>query len=150
MLEQWAIELCQTVMGDRLQAYGYELSGAASLADEHLEEYGAVVAKRRRQLEEEREHDRSILDVQPVADTPIVHPQQERIRALEGHVATLEQQVSKVTRDRNSQKAKLDRVLSSRAWHLTKPLHAVRKALPGDQHNWSAGTAPVEAGLSRS
>lgn len=126
-LERWEVELCDAVMREHLEAYGYELSGADAPAEEHLEEYRQVVEKRHRQLEKERNKDLAVVDRQPVADTPAVGSYRERITVLEGNVATLEDQVRTITSDRNAQKAQLDRMFRSRAWRLTKPLRKARQ-----------------------
>jgi LPS sulfotransferase NodH len=46
-LEPWELALCETVLGDRLAAAGYELSGAPRAAREHLSAYRSAAAKRR-------------------------------------------------------------------------------------------------------
>lgn len=46
-LERWEVSLGEAVMGDRLLAYGYELSGAPWPPARHLARYAAVTAHRR-------------------------------------------------------------------------------------------------------
>jgi hypothetical protein len=46
-LEPWEISLCETVLGDRLRAYGYELSGAPRASMSRLAAYERVATRRR-------------------------------------------------------------------------------------------------------
>ena len=46
-LEPWEIELCETVLGDRLAGLGYELTGAARAARGHVAAYRRVAMRRR-------------------------------------------------------------------------------------------------------
>ncbi|MCA2224385.1 sulfotransferase family protein [Nonomuraea aurantiaca] len=46
-LEDWEISLCEQVLGDRLEANGYELSGAPAAAKEHLVTCHKTMQKRR-------------------------------------------------------------------------------------------------------
>ena len=46
-LEPWEVSLCETVLGERLTALGYELSGAPRAAREHLNTYRATASRRR-------------------------------------------------------------------------------------------------------
>jgi Sulfotransferase family len=46
-LEPWEIALCETVMGGRLRAFGYELSGASRPSPRQLARYGRVDGMRR-------------------------------------------------------------------------------------------------------
>jgi hypothetical protein len=46
-LEPWEIELCETVLGDRLADLGYELTGAARAARGHVAAYRRVALRRR-------------------------------------------------------------------------------------------------------
>jgi hypothetical protein len=43
----WEIELCETVLGERLTANGYELTGARRAGREHVAAYHAVAVRRR-------------------------------------------------------------------------------------------------------
>ncbi|GLY73098.1 sulfotransferase family protein [Actinoallomurus iriomotensis] len=46
-LEPWERELCETVMNERLRAYGYEPAEAARPATRHLARYATITAHRR-------------------------------------------------------------------------------------------------------
>ncbi|MFC3984189.1 sulfotransferase family protein [Streptosporangium jomthongense] len=46
-LEPWEISLCETVLGERLTANGYELSGAPVAGRSHVDACASVAAKRR-------------------------------------------------------------------------------------------------------
>ncbi|MFI7450592.1 sulfotransferase family protein [Nonomuraea sp. NPDC049714] len=46
-LDAWEIALCEHVLGERLEAHGYELTGAAPAAKEHLAACQKTMAKRR-------------------------------------------------------------------------------------------------------
>jgi Sulfotransferase family len=46
-LEPWEISLCETIMGSRLRALGYELSGAQRSSAAHLTRFARVAALRR-------------------------------------------------------------------------------------------------------
>nr|PZN47305.1 MAG: sulfotransferase [Actinomycetota bacterium] len=47
-LEPWEVSLCETVLGERLTALGYELSGAPRASREHVSKYRAAAWRRRR------------------------------------------------------------------------------------------------------
>jgi hypothetical protein len=46
-LEPWEVQLCEHALGDRLQAYGYELSGAGRPSAKVLAQYARTVASRK-------------------------------------------------------------------------------------------------------
>jgi hypothetical protein len=46
-LDAWEIALCEHVLGERLEAHGYELTGAAPAAKEHLAAFQKTMSKRR-------------------------------------------------------------------------------------------------------
>jgi hypothetical protein len=46
-LDPWEISLCEDILGERLAANGYELSGAPKATREHVNAYKAAAAKRR-------------------------------------------------------------------------------------------------------
>ncbi|MDH2423870.1 sulfotransferase [Sphaerisporangium sp. TRM90804] len=57
-LEPWEISLCETVLGRRLRAYGYELSDAGPASSRHLLTYRRVAAKRALSTVRQRSRDR--------------------------------------------------------------------------------------------
>lgn len=122
-LEPWELELCEAVMSDKLQHYGYELSGAAPPAAEHLEEYHHVDAEQRRKLRRKRKRDEAKTDTQPVADMAATEAaKQRRITVLENRVASL-------TAERDELRSRLDRTLRSRSWRWTQPLRTIDRTI---------------------
>lgn len=73
-LQPWQVELCEAVMGGRLRAHGYPVSGASRPAAEHLLRYARVNAGRRlahsRFLLADRWH--RLRDPYPLAVQPLV------------------------------------------------------------------------------
>ncbi|WP_182879663.1 sulfotransferase family protein [Microbispora sp. H10949] len=57
-LESWEISLCEEVLGERLTAYGYELSGARRADRDHVGAYKAAVSKRRAARQRKYNRDR--------------------------------------------------------------------------------------------
>jgi hypothetical protein len=57
-LEPWEISLCEAVMGGRLRAFGYDLSGAPRPSAAHLSRYAVVAARRQGAARKRRAGDR--------------------------------------------------------------------------------------------
>lgn len=115
-------------MGDRLRELGYDLTGAAPPADEHLDAYRRLARKRRRRLRRRREADEARVDSWPVRDmSPGEAMQRQRVRALEQRVATLEATAGSLTRQRDAARTELARLRRSRSWRWTCPLRAWRR-----------------------
>lgn len=122
-LELWELQLCEAVMGERLQEFGYELTGAAAPADEHLINYRTADQKRRSFLDKERNKDLAVRDIQPVVDM-----------ALADQVTELQRQVNALAKDRDIAQAKLEKVLGSRTWRWTNPARTVVRTVNRRKH----------------
>jgi hypothetical protein len=128
------LRACETIMADRLHDRGYELSGAGPASDEQLEAYARLDAERDRRLRRQHANDRERTYPWPVADTAgseqwIGHT----VADLERRVAELETETTTLVAERDAARARLDRVLRSRAWRWTKPLRAARRAPPRER-----------------
>lgn len=57
-LEPWEIQLCETVLGRRLRAYGYPLTDAGRVSANHLTKYARTAYRRRQSVARQRIRDR--------------------------------------------------------------------------------------------
>ena len=63
-LEQWELELCETVMRRHLISHGYELAGAKKADQYHVRKYTRTAAGRRRRLLQKQIADKAKLKLQ--------------------------------------------------------------------------------------
>jgi hypothetical protein len=134
------LRACETIMGDRLREYGYELRGAPPASEDQLEAYARFDAERQRKLQRQTKRDRELDYPWPVADMAVSEAQLHRTLAdlkeratdgqgrtmadLQRQVAVLERTMATVIGQRDAARAQLDRVLGSRTWRWTQPLRA--------------------------
>lgn len=117
------LQVCETIMGDRLRELGYELSGLPRATDEQVESYARHDAKREREVRNEKATDQNIAYPWPVADMPVSEAQLHRT------VAELQGRVAMLTKQRDAARERRDRVLGSRTWRWTEPLRAARRTV---------------------
>lgn len=130
-LEPWQLAVCETVMGEALQHYGYELTGAGPADADHLEAYAKYDRKRRTYFRRMRRNDEALDYPWPVAD---MSPSEARLRRrtarLEKQVARLERQVARLAQQRDDLRNRLDSLTRSRSWRWTAPLRRTRRSVP--------------------
>lgn len=122
-LEPWQLAVCEAVMGEALQAYGYELTGSGPADPERLDEYVRYEKKRRRYFRQMRKKDMALDYPWPVAD---MSPGEAR---LHRRVAKLERRVARLTSQRNALRARLDHVTRSRSWRWTAALRRTYRSV---------------------
>lgn len=120
-LEPWQLGLAETVMGERLVAYGYDLVGAKPAEPARLEEYARYERSRLRHLRQLRRKDKAVDYPWPVADMAVSEAQLHR------KVARLQKRVARLTKQRDALRAKVDNVTQTRSWRWTAPLRTTYK-----------------------
>jgi hypothetical protein len=126
-LTERELQACETIMGDRLREFDYELSGASHASNEQLEAYARFTAQREGATRKQKKEDMSLSYPWPVADMAASESQLHR------RVADLEERTAKLTGQRDRVRARLDRVLGSRTWRWTEPLRAARRRATGQR-----------------
>jgi hypothetical protein len=115
-LEPWQLAVCESVMGEALRGYGYQLTGAGPADPERLEDYAQYEQKRRRYFSQMHKKDKALDYPWPVADMP---PNEAR---LHRKVARLDNRVARLTAQRDAARARVDQLTASRSWRWTAPL----------------------------
>ena len=122
------LALCEGVMGERLQHYGYQLTGAPAPSAEQLEDFRHNYEGKRRWVAARDRADRAQVELMPVADMSLGEFDLAlTIKGLERRIASLEAENRTLDKERARLDKRVRAMESSHSWRLTAPIRRVKK-----------------------